>query len=559
MDELARKGVQFTNAVSQSSWTRPAVASLLTGLYPSQHGVVEVGQSKNGRLSGCALDPAIPTLAELLAAGGWATAAFLGGNANLKPAFGLTRSFEHLRWQPTNDGAILARDFEEWLKAKKPEPAFCYLHFMDVHHPLPAEIISSRLDRGLDLQAVAESMNQLLEHYAASVRRVDQHIGRVVRALASAEILDGSWVILTADHGEELMDHGAMLAHGRTLYRELVHVPLLLRLPGRFQAGTIVDGPVELVDLVPTVLDGLGLPSPSVPGRSLMPRIGATETSAPAPAYSELVRRDRYAQSITTETYQFIRTFVFEEVPIVSPTDLREGMSVEVRGQPVQGRSFFATKVSLKPAGTVGKVRGTVEHVDVVGGSLTIMGLPFDVDEDTEFLGQDETPFALADLLAGERVSLAFASRPDGRRVAVKVKRTKPGGKSKIVGAIEQVQHLEGGLRSITILGIDVVLDGNMRLVTPLREKRDASEAEASALSRVLAAGALDTRRELYDIRVDPAQTRDICDERPDVANELEQLLMNWAESLAGTAHAPASAEIDPETLDQLRRMGYID
>ena len=71
-----------------------------------------------------------------------------------------------------------------------------------------------------------------MSYYAAAVRRVDQHIGGVIRALESEGILEDTLIILSADHGEELGEHGGMLSHGRTLYRELLHVPLILRLPG---------------------------------------------------------------------------------------------------------------------------------------------------------------------------------------------------------------------------------------------------------------------------------------------------------------------------------------
>ena len=559
LDKLAADGVTFRNAISQASCTRPSVPSLMTGFYPSQHGVVDAIKGvKKGTVSVAALDHSIPTMAEILAGDGYVTAAFLGGNANLKPTFGLTRGFADVHWYPTNDGAALVEDFEKWIQAERPDRSLCYFHFMDVHNPLPMETIPSRLDRGLDLGLVKESLNDLQGHYAASVRRVDEHVARVVRALESAGILEDTWIILTADHGEELMEHGAMLAHGRTLYRELVHVPLAMKLPGRAFAARTIDSPVQHVDLLPTMLDYLGHPHRHLPGRSLLPILRGQETGSAAHAFSELYRRDRYIQSVTTTNHQFIQTYVLEELTGASARDLRPGLFVEVKGQPIKGGRFLATKVAMK-SDQVFKVRGTVERVDVAKGLLTSMSHDFQIDETTKFVCLGDKPFGVRDLTRGMKISLTFGNGAKGPIVAQVIKQRKAGGKSKIEGVIQRVEDPESGLRRFTLLGIDVTVSDDVK-VTPVREKRSRKGPRASGPSRVLTGDFLDTHRELYDVTADPAELRNIIDERPDIAQELEGTLAEWSQALAGNIRtAVGSVDVDPETLDQLRRMGYIE
>jgi arylsulfatase A-like enzyme len=202
MDRLAQQGIVFENAISQGSWTRPSTASMMTGLYPSQNGVgSRWSKTDEGRLSARSLDPSIPTLAEILTAGGHTTA-FMGGNAILKPLFGVTRGFTHNLWRSiANDGAVIVEDFERWMQTERPKSSFCYMHFMDVHKPLPMETIPARLDTGLDLDLVHESKNELMSYYAAAVRRVDQHIGGVIGTLETAGMLEDTLIIFSADHG----------------------------------------------------------------------------------------------------------------------------------------------------------------------------------------------------------------------------------------------------------------------------------------------------------------------------------------------------------------------
>jgi hypothetical protein len=557
MDRLARQGVVFENAISQGSWTRPSTASMMTGLYPSQNGVgSRWSKTDEGRLSARSLDPSIPTLAETLTAGGHTTA-FMGGNAILKPLFGVTRGFTQNLWRSIgNDGAVIVEDFERWMQTDPRESFFCYMHFMDVHKPLPTETIPARLDTGLDLDLVQESKNELMGYYATAVRRVDQHIGGVLRTLESAGMLEDTLIIFSADHGEELGEHGGMLSHGRTLYRELLHVPLIVRLPGEAFAGERIDQPVQLIDFMPTILDYLQCPPMDVPGQSLLTLIRGEETERAA--FSEHVKPDRYTQSVTTRTHQLIRSYQLEDTRQGSPADLQPGLFVAAKGQRIRGGRFIPTKILMQREDRP-TLSGTIERVDAASNSVTLMGITCQIDEDTRFISkEDRGPLTLDGLAVGDRVTLNFNAGSNGRHVATTVKRKAPGGKSKIEGRIEQVQDLEGGLRSITVLGTDILIDSNTK-VQAIKDV-DREDMKVSPVNRVLTGDFIDVHTELYDVMSDPAETRNIVDERPDIAQELEEMLALWTQSLLGQVReTTGSVDVDPETMEQLRLMGYVE
>ncbi|MGH3921328.1 MAG: sulfatase-like hydrolase/transferase [Pseudonocardiaceae bacterium] len=556
-DRLASRGVVFANAISQAPATRGSVSSVFTGFYPSQHGLVDrAREDDRGEASVAGLDKGVPTLAELLAADGHVTAAFVAGNANLRPVFGLTRGFLHVDYLPTTDGSVLVDRFERFVEAGPPGRAFCYLHFMELHHPLPMEI-PSRLDQGLDLDTVEESMGQLVEYYAAAARLVDQHIGRVVGALEAARMFDDALIILTADHGEEHLEHGAMLAHGRTLYRELVHVPLIMKLPDGASAGTVVDQPVQLIDLMPTILDAAGCPRTDLAGRSLLPAIRGEGGDASL-AFSELLRRDRYCQSATSSTHQLIVSYLLEESAAVSLADLRPGVTVKLKGQLTQGGSLLPTKLALTSKESV-TLRGTVDAVDGKTGSLTVLGVPFRTDRTTSWVGLEEEPIEPSTLGVGQRLSATLVEASDGGYLAVKIQQRKPGGKSKIVGPIQRVADLEADFRLVTVLGTEIAVGSNL-LRTAKHQGKIFDHRKSDALTRVLQADHVGREVELYDLAADPLQARNIVDKRPDIAQELEAQLAAWTEQLmTGSRVSAAGIDVDPETLEQLRRMGYLE
>jgi arylsulfatase A-like enzyme len=278
IDALAREGVRFTNAASTVPFTLPAHSSMMTGTYPPYHGVREN--------VGAVLGDELPTLAERLGDGGWATAAFVSSFV-LDGRWGIDRGFDHyhdnfdLEEFDTPNMSAVQRTGDEtvaeavrWLDQRPAEqPFFLWLHLYDPHEPYtPPEPYNSRYpDRPYD----------------GEVAFTDSLIGDFRQALDERDLLERSLVILTSDHGEGLGDHGEMY-HGYYIYESTIHVALIMRPPLTANAGRVVDAPVSHVDLMPTVLNAVALPYPEVVhGRSLVPLMLGAQESRQRGVYSE--------------------------------------------------------------------------------------------------------------------------------------------------------------------------------------------------------------------------------------------------------------------------------
>ncbi|HJQ84542.1 MAG TPA: sulfatase [Candidatus Binatia bacterium] len=325
LDSLAARGTAFRRAYAQTSWTNPSVASLITSRYQSQHGVVAFKS---------VLPASETTLAEALHAAGYTTGGF-SANGLIGPQFGFGQGYDRYRahfvlkrdapqymWMsergPTmNAEALQWIDFL-WSQGHHPsKPVFLYLQYMETHSPyapLPAFLARVRGDESpLDLHAVNEAvyfghllgvsdvmLHDIVDVYDAEVLALDAAIQQLFAALGQRGFLDNAVVIITADHGEEFKEHGLM-GHEKTLYEEVIHVPLLVLMPGQTRP-VVVDDVVSLVDVAPTLLDVLGIAAPAgfegvsrarVLGRpGLRPWLRRLFASAPAPssAYTELIK-----------------------------------------------------------------------------------------------------------------------------------------------------------------------------------------------------------------------------------------------------------------------------
>jgi arylsulfatase A-like enzyme len=271
LDAFAREATLFEDATAPSSWTRPSVASLLTGLAPQQHRVNRLEQG---------LPAEALLLSERLQASGYRTAAFVA-NAHIAATFGFARGFD--RFEPLFEGPNRASDVHRrlltWLEgtAREPTPFFLYVHTIDPHAPYePPEEFRRRFAPEADtevgsfeaIRAVAERRRSrtprveadLAALYAAEVAEADAAFGELLGALKARGLYEASFIAFVADHGEEFFEHG-VLGHGWDLYREVLAVPLLLRRPGDAR-GRRVARPARLEDLVPTVLAQVGSPVP---------------------------------------------------------------------------------------------------------------------------------------------------------------------------------------------------------------------------------------------------------------------------------------------------------
>lgn len=291
LDRLAGEGVVFTNARSVSAWTLPAHASMFTGLYPSRHGA---HWESPGLLANH------ETLAELLAPT-HATGGF-SENPHIVTTKGFAQGFE--RYEETwrlrkswDDPPITLELFRQWLAQRdRSRPFFAFINLMTSHLPYrPPERLARRfLPSGLSeeevkrlraveqeqawlfmtgsLELSAADLENLRALYAAEVAFADEQVADALEAVREQGEIERTLIVVVGDHGENIGDHGLM-EHQFCLYESLLRVPLILHLPGVFAGGGRRTAAVQLVDLLPTVLDAAGVPRerwPAMEGQSLL-------------------------------------------------------------------------------------------------------------------------------------------------------------------------------------------------------------------------------------------------------------------------------------------------
>lgn len=325
MDALARAGTRFDQAISASGWTLPAVASLLTGTWPSVHKAM----GKAVRLTPISDD--VPTAAEVLRAGGFATCAVTNA-AFLAPVLGLDRGFDRFDHRHAfNDELRDARESVDtalaFLSEHREEPVFLLIHLFDPHldydpgeallerfagerrrpkPPLSGAACRKLADKSGAGIPTAKAIEYVEAVYQGEVTFVDGAIGRFIDALKAMGLYDRSTIIVTADHGEEFWEHREF-EHGHTLYDELVRVPLIVKLPREVASDrAVVDTVVRVLDVMPTVFDIYDIEAPeSFVGESLLPLIRG-ETEASRLAFSETTLYGPDKQAIRDHRYKYI-------------------------------------------------------------------------------------------------------------------------------------------------------------------------------------------------------------------------------------------------------------
>lgn len=319
IDRLAEQSVVFEKAVSQAVYTIASIGSLLTGQYPERHQSVSFAD----RLPAQAV-----TFPGVLTLHGFTTAGF-SGNAVVSSTFGLDRGYQsfHPAWELedySGHGDSVLRLFFDWLEEHHRDRFLAYVHFREPHFPYnpPApydtrfgetapyaagivnwediERLNRASARGDEVpRGHVEAIRRL---YEGNMAYVDSLVGELLRRLETLDLAKNTIVILTADHGEALFEHG-FIGHNTQLYEESVRVPLLVRIPGR--TGGSVSQVVQLIDVAPTVLDLVGLSdeaatrrmqgrslTPFLEGDPLPPRLAYSRTLWDKPRYA--VRDARY-------------------------------------------------------------------------------------------------------------------------------------------------------------------------------------------------------------------------------------------------------------------------
>ncbi len=326
IDRFAADAILFSQAVSQSTFTKTSVASLFTGLYPHHHGVYR-GDKKDtaDRVTSDVLSPELTTLAESLRAQGLFTTAWVM-NGHLRAYMGFDQGYVDYHDQPGYMRRIQA-SWRDWRsRLGRIDPFFAYFHFQDLHAPnipkpeydgiygrysedwasMSGEVYKPRRDaiRRRELVPDAAAVEQLRADYDAVLTHVDAKIGTLLEDLEADGLYDESMILLMADHGDAFMEHG-VIAHSWIPHEELIRVPLIVKLPHSRHAGRRVDAQVRLVDVAPTLIEFAGGSAPpELDGVSLMPFLYDTQGEAP-PAYA--VSEHGKTLAVRTEDRKYIR------------------------------------------------------------------------------------------------------------------------------------------------------------------------------------------------------------------------------------------------------------
>jgi len=358
LDALAADGIRFTQAFTHSPITNTSHTTILTGLLPSVHGVTDFGVP---------LSPQHTTWAELLKKQGYHTAAFIGAvildSNTLAP--GLDRGFDFYdnfpartdtkeRWgRVERRGMEVVQHAETWLDKHRTGPRFVWVHLYDPHDPYEAPPPYSQ---------------KYKEPYDGEIAYADSAVGHLIASLKKAGAYQNAIIVVVADHGEGLGEHGEE-THGLFLYDSTLHVPLILKLPAEAQHGTVIEAQVRTTDILPTILSLTNTAAPAeLNGESLVPLIsdqvtkGQTSPSRSLFAETDYPLRWGWAslRALRAENMKLIEAPRAELYDLKSdPQELKNLYAADVTQ--VQGlRGELAKWKSKLPASTSGSAGGAL-------------------------------------------------------------------------------------------------------------------------------------------------------------------------------------------------------
>ena len=227
IDLFAKESVRFTHVTAQASWTRPSVASLLTSTYPNLHGAEDRPDVMRGNL---------PALATALGAAGYETQCFMT-NPNCLPIWGTGRGFsrfvdaDSMKWLEADDAKAVNRVMDA-LENVAGRPWFFYVHVMGPHEPyIPKPSFDTKFTPRAPTATQDEKVMRDMALYDGKIAYADAQFGRLLADLKARGLYDKTLIVLLSDHGEQFMEHGDT-SHGKSLYQEEIHVPLMVRMPG---------------------------------------------------------------------------------------------------------------------------------------------------------------------------------------------------------------------------------------------------------------------------------------------------------------------------------------
>ena len=320
IDALAKQGVYFKEAIATAPWTLPSHRAIFTGLFPSfQKAVVKKEQRPMEMLP-----PEKRMLTEFLYLNGYVTQAFTAGGY-VAAQWGFFRGFDRyveVRRKNTKNASSLFPRATMWIEAQRDKKFFLFLHTFDIHAPYQQRYFL----KGLDQPSKVEGA---VARYDSGIRYVDKFIGQLKEKLDELGLTENTILILTSDHGEELWQRDNPHSHGHTLYDDLLRIPLLFYCPSKFKPRLISGMQVQSTDIMPTILDLIGVTPPkSVQGKSLKRYLLGRAVPKKSIAFSEVSFTGHFRQSIRMLTPR--GKFKF----ILTPSMSHSGYSTENNSEP---------------------------------------------------------------------------------------------------------------------------------------------------------------------------------------------------------------------------------
>ncbi|MCU0240903.1 MAG: sulfatase [Vicinamibacteria bacterium] len=390
---FAQDAVVFDQAIAQASWTKPSIASLMTALLPGQHRAVQLRDP---------LDEGLVTIGEMLQGKNFSTGAMIANSVIYSEGVNFEQGFDEFvglhgaddRPSKIVEAAGVVDQSLAWLQRKRGLPRFLYIHTMDPHVPYTPPAPYDRMfppapttdnparDPRTDYKEPLDR-ERMIGQYDGEIAYGDREFGRFIQELKARGLYDRATIVFLGDHGEEFRDHGQWL-HGRSVFDELVHIPLIVKFPGARDRGRRIAQQVQVVDVLPTILSELKLPVPEPPAIAGRPLQKVIAGGAPEPpAISEISHRGYVAHGMRTSKDKYIQRFSPEEdelyfdlhkdpkekINLMAPTSerirlLKAGVEAAMTPNPFRynllftGSSVFELRL---------RTRGWIEGVEPVG------------------------------------------------------------------------------------------------------------------------------------------------------------------------------------------------
>lgn len=290
IDKLAKEGVLFTQAIAQGNWTGTSVASIITSTYGHIHGVIDWGYSLN--------TSSLPTLMQILKRSGYFNMAVIN-YCIINTVLGIEEEFDLFITIEDKNADEVTKRAMELLKDRKDRKFFLWLHYLDPHGPYRPPFFYNKIylndefykgdrhapiinDEYFGRGGIPEHISKdnitdvdyYISQYDGEIKFTDEQIGILLKELKRLNLDRNTLIIITADHGEFLGEHNIYFCHARSLYDELIKVPLIISCDSLIPKGKIIDNQVQLIDIGPTILDILGIDkNKTMQGISLLPTI----------------------------------------------------------------------------------------------------------------------------------------------------------------------------------------------------------------------------------------------------------------------------------------------